>query len=394
MSIVSGHPSSHDDAACAAESFRREGDDQLDLFPQARDRDSEASKLRPAEHRPAADGRTAVGGFAAATNGADATTKPKGSVEDDLRRLAESVRWLQSETTACRLPRATQLRPVDGLPAVAPDRYGDDPVDPYEWTQLKERPAVEAAASERVVQATVRRRAVPRRIAMLLMACGGVVAFWLVNDQAGMDHGPAIRVAAAPPQADLTAQFALRPGLPADDSISAWSGPAAADTLRSPPANAIDASVGPDAVEARGSSGTPEGEPAPGIADKAPAEAAAEGVTQQDASAVEPSTPVTRKEPPKAALRASEIASLLERGKIYFEAGDIAAARLLFRRAADAGDASAAVAMGSTYDPAVLTGHFVHGVEANADKARAWYEKARDLGSPEGPRRLEMLARQ
>ena len=83
---------------------------------------------------------------------------------------------------------------------------------------------------------------------------------------------------------------------------------------------------------------------------------------------------------------------LVERGRAFFEAGDLAAARLLFRRAANAGDAAAALAMGATYDPVVLADRLVRGLGADAEQARSWYEKARELGSPEGPRRLEMLA--
>jgi hypothetical protein len=108
-------------------------------------------------------------------------------------------------------------------------------------------------------------------------------------------------------------------------------------------------------------------------------------------SAAQPGTP-----PPPATAptkpNPQEIALLVERGRALFEAGDIAAARLFFRRAANAGDAAAAVAMGATYDPDVLAKRFIRGIEADAKEARAWYEKARALGSPEGPRRIEMLA--
>ncbi len=93
-----------------------------------------------------------------------------------------------------------------------------------------------------------------------------------------------------------------------------------------------------------------------------------------------------------AALPEEEVTALVTRGQSFFEAGDVAAARLLFRRAANAGNAAAALAMGATYDPSILSGHFVHGVNSNVDQARTWYERARALGSPEGPRRIEMLA--
>jgi TPR repeat protein len=72
--------------------------------------------------------------------------------------------------------------------------------------------------------------------------------------------------------------------------------------------------------------------------------------------------------------------------------GDLIAARILFMRAANAGNAAAAIAMGSTYDPVVLADRGVRGLAPDLDKARSWYERAKEMGSPEGPRRLEMLA--
>src|SRR5262249_50548427 len=95
--------------------------------------------------------------------------------------------------------------------------------------------------------------------------------------------------------------------------------------------------------------------------------------------------------PPKPVLTAQEIGALVERGRVLFDAGDLAAARLFFRRAANAGDAAAALAMGSTYDPDVLSKRFIRGIGADAEEARVWYEKAREMGSPEGKGRLETL---
>ena len=93
-------------------------------------------------------------------------------------------------------------------------------------------------------------------------------------------------------------------------------------------------------------------------------------------------------------MSAAELALMVERGRTLFDAGDLAAARLFFRRAANAGDAAAALAMGATYDPDVLSKRFIRGIEPDASEAQMWYEKARDLGSPEGPRRIETLLAQ
>jgi TPR repeat protein len=86
--------------------------------------------------------------------------------------------------------------------------------------------------------------------------------------------------------------------------------------------------------------------------------------------------------PVKPPLRQEEIAMLIERGRMLFEAGDLASARLFFRRAAGAGDAAAAIAMGATYDPEVLTQRFIRGIEGDAQEAQRWYERAREMGQP------------
>jgi hypothetical protein len=87
-----------------------------------------------------------------------------------------------------------------------------------------------------------------------------------------------------------------------------------------------------------------------------------------------------------------DVQLLVDRGNHFLETGDLISARILFTRAANAGNATAAAAMGATYDPIVLADRGVRGVAADLDKARSWYERATEMGSPEGQRRLEMLA--
>jgi TPR repeat protein len=96
--------------------------------------------------------------------------------------------------------------------------------------------------------------------------------------------------------------------------------------------------------------------------------------------------------PAQRKLDQDEIAVLLKRGKDLIANGDLAAARLVLQRAANANDAEAALALGATYDPYVLRALKVYGFKADPDMARVWYEKARELGSAAAPRRLEMLA--
>ena len=85
------------------------------------------------------------------------------------------------------------------------------------------------------------------------------------------------------------------------------------------------------------------------------------------------------------------VALLVARGKELLRDGDFSSARLILERAAEAGDAEAALTLGSTYDPAVLARLGIRGQVANVDSARTWYEKAQELGSTEASARLKTL---
>ncbi len=87
-----------------------------------------------------------------------------------------------------------------------------------------------------------------------------------------------------------------------------------------------------------------------------------------------------------------EVAALVARGQTYLANGDVVSARLVFRRAAEAGDAQAALALGGSYDPLVLKSLGVIGVAADAAQARSWYRRAAELGSREAPQRIDQLA--
>jgi hypothetical protein len=91
-------------------------------------------------------------------------------------------------------------------------------------------------------------------------------------------------------------------------------------------------------------------------------------------------------------LDANEIASSLRREDALIASGDPAAARLVLGRAADAGDARAAMTLAETYDPAILEKLGVHGVVPDLAMARGWYESAKKFGATEATQRLELLA--
>ena len=91
-------------------------------------------------------------------------------------------------------------------------------------------------------------------------------------------------------------------------------------------------------------------------------------------------------------LDPNEIASAIRRADDLIASGDLAAARLVLLRAADAGDARAAMTLAGTYDPVILEKLGVHGFVPDVAMARVWYDKAKKFGSAEAPRRLELLA--
>jgi TPR repeat protein len=71
--------------------------------------------------------------------------------------------------------------------------------------------------------------------------------------------------------------------------------------------------------------------------------------------------------------------------------GDISSARLLLERAADAQEASAALMLARTYDPAVLGTPDARSVTPDPAQARIWYRKAAEFGSQDAQQRLAQM---
>jgi hypothetical protein len=103
---------------------------------------------------------------------------------------------------------------------------------------------------------------------------------------------------------------------------------------------------------------------------------------------------VASSELPQRHIDAAELALLLKNGAELMGNGDIVAARLMFQRAAEAGDARAAFALAETFDPSVLEKLGTKGaIKADIAMAQRWYAKAKDLGSTAAPERLTRLTR-
>ena len=90
---------------------------------------------------------------------------------------------------------------------------------------------------------------------------------------------------------------------------------------------------------------------------------------------------------------ASEITFLLTNGAELMANGDVAAARLMFQHAAEAGSAEAALALAETYDPLVFKKlRRRDAVTLDIALAQSWYEKARNLGSTVARERIVRLS--
>jgi hypothetical protein len=84
---------------------------------------------------------------------------------------------------------------------------------------------------------------------------------------------------------------------------------------------------------------------------------------------------------PSVVLDDNEIETLIRRGNNLLKVGDFSAARVLFERAANAGSADGALALGSTYDPVVIKRLGAFSVKPDIESARKWYQFAADRGS-------------
>jgi TPR repeat protein len=114
---------------------------------------------------------------------------------------------------------------------------------------------------------------------------------------------------------------------------------------------------------------------------RAPAPAAAAATVAPPAKAIDGAR----------AIDADELAGLLKRARGLIAIGDIAAARLLLERAAGAQEASAALLLAQTYDPAVLGAPDMRSITPDPAMARDWYRKAAQFGSPEAQQRLAQI---
>jgi hypothetical protein len=283
----------------------------------------------------------------------------------DLARLESSLQWLQREGAVGRLPRAVQLPPVSGLRPVGPE--GPRPRSEQFINGVRVPPSL-APERLRPPPPPMRERRdslrAPLRVLLASVIAAPVAYYFSVGSPAPRSE-PARQsgLASFASQLVASAEFPipkdkLRPNEAADYNTVVSS----RNKLVTQPTTSI-----PSATSARAE--TPAALP-PSPAPDQPAPAG-KAVRELDPESIK---------------------LLMQQGDQFVASGDLAAARLVFRRAAEAGNAAAALALGATFDPAVLARIGVRGMGADVEKARSWYEKAKDFGSPDAPRRLEMLA--
>jgi hypothetical protein len=288
---------------------------------------------------------------------------------------------------------------MEGMPTSPSDDDGELPFD-GDWAMLTLQHRL-SLDPEQIPEAPVRidNRPTSDRIALRLCAVAGIAAFF-----AGLTISLPINVSLPikislpiKPQLDAVLHAAGTPALTATPVRVVH-----IHTAITPLPVASPTPVAPVAVAVHSAEATPVATEAAVVhdADVTPVAPAAVAVRSAEAtltSAPEPPEAVQATVPPQpaaktATLAPDEIAMLVKRGKDLMMNGDISSARLLLRRAAAAGNAEAALAFGSTFDPAVITRLGAIGVQADAAKARKWYERAAALGSNFASEQIAKLA--
>lgn len=126
----------------------------------------------------------------------------------------------------------------------------------------------------------------------------------------------------------------------------------------------------------------------PVIAAPAPTAPPASAAAREPAGSPPPPRPNDRS---VAQVVSEEVAMLVKRGKDFLADGDIASARLLLRRAAEAGSAEGALTLGTTFDPTMILRLGAIGAKPDMAQARHWYQRAAELGSSAASQQLAGL---
>jgi len=307
--------------------------------------------------------------------------------EHDIERLEASLRWLQREEEATRLLHGNGA--ATQAPAEASEQDDIDDRSPRRFRSLR---SLEPEHLVPPAGLNAGRRRWPLSI-LAASVVGAVIAYYFAAGDSASQNAPAAHPQVASFDSKMSAPVALnRPELlptvarDEDADAPAQTQSASQHTKTARLAKLPEAApvTPPAAVTPPPVVAVPSAAAVPSAVAVPPASVAPE--------AAPPSKPVRAADPPVRGLGAEEIALLIKQGEQFVASGDFVTARLMFQRAAQAGDATAAMALAATYDPLMLAKLGAVGVRGDVEKARSWYQKAESLGAPEATRRLGLLA--
>ena len=285
--------------------------------------------------------------------------------EVDLERLEASLRWLQRQEAATRLSRGPHPFRAATLAPREPHlpRAGGERLDELHRSPLSLEP-------QRLAPPPLKSRGDNLRGPLRILMASCVAAPFLYYFFATGSTPPA-GPAPAPRMASVDSRLVVAPPARPSGAREAAPAPAPADEPRTPA----------------------ESEAPPPTAEPLPATRLPE---REVVAMLPPDAPAAHVAPAGNALRAldpEEVKLLIKQGEQFVATGDLVTARTVLQRAAQAGDATAAVALGATYDPTVLTRLGVVGMGgADVEQARHWYQQAESLGSAEATKQLRVLA--
>lgn len=276
-------------------------------------------------------------------------------------------------------PESRQLEPLpnDRVPLFLSDYdqqyaeqgYGDE-VPEYTFGSRHEKPR-----TSRIVTGVVAATAVAAIAGLFSMDATRSV---IVNAKASLASlAPGMGSSEPAPQPPQRIVAAAEPRLAAPEAQAAY---------RARPAEA--AAIAPAAQAAATSKPM---EMAYATPSRAEISAAYQSALKGQVAAVAPAAPPQPAAPAARRMDPDELAGLLKRAKGMLAIGDIASARLLLERAADAQEAEAALMLGTTYDPLVLGNQDMRSITPDPAMARQWYQKAAMLGSADAKRRLSQI---
>jgi hypothetical protein len=315
-----------------------------------------------------AQARAAAAPAIAEAQAAEAAAQPA-THDPDMQRLETSLRWLQREGAGARLPRAVQLPPIAGLRSVGDgsrsrgEQFINGVRVPHSLAPERLRPPPEMRERRDHLRGPLR-ILVASVIAAPIAYYFSVGSFTLPSQpQPAREATGEVKLASIASRVVTSKQFPLPKEEVRPSEAEDYNSMLAARNRAVPPPPAPADNAASVAVKI----------PAEAVPEPAPTQAKPVNLAERE-------------------LDPEDIKLLLQKGEQYVAAGDVVTARQVFRRAAEAGNATAALAMGATFDPTVLAQLGTVGISGDTDKAREWYERAKSFGSPDAGRRLEALA--